>query len=151
MGNWFLWEEWKRNLALIVEEEAAKAGVTPFPLWDFSGFNPLTMEPVPPADDKKTRMKWYFESSHYTTDLGDMIQDRVFDHKESGRTVPDYFGVLITSKNIMNHLDNIREENIRFRESQPKVAKELSDLAAEFDLLDSYAKDANGNNITFKW
>lgn len=51
----------------------------------------------------------------------------------------------------MSHLDNIREENIRFRESQPKVAKELSDLAAEFDLLDNYARDANGNNITFKW
>lgn len=151
MGNWFLWEEWKRTLVRILEEEAVKAGVKPFPLWDFSGFNPLTMELVPQPDDKKTRMKWYFEASHYTTDLGDLIQDRVFDHKEPGRTVPDYFGVLITSKNIEGHLKNIREENRRFRELQPSVARELSDSVSKFDLSDSYAKDINGNNITFKW
>lgn len=151
MGNWFLWEEWKRTLVRIVEEEAAKARVKPFALWDFSGFNPLTMELVPPPNDKKTHMKWYFESSHYTTDMGDLIQDRVFDHKEPGRTVPDYFGVLITSRNIEVHLKNIREENQHFRELQPSVAKELLDSASKFDLSDSYAKDINGNNITFKW
>lgn len=151
MGNWFLWEEWKRTLVRIVEEEASKAGVKPFPLWDFSGFNPLTMELVPPPNDKKTHMKWYFESSHYTTDMGDLIQDRVFDHKEPGRTVPDYFGVLITSRNIEGHLKNIREENQHFRELQPSVAKELADLASEFDISNEYVKDIDGKNITFKW
>ena len=51
------WEEWKRALVSIVEDEAAKAGVKPFPLWDFSGFNPLSMELVPHTNDKKTKMK----------------------------------------------------------------------------------------------
>lgn len=151
MGNWFLWEEWKRTLVRIVEEEAAKARVKSFPLWDFSGFNPLTMELVPPPNDKKTHMKWYFESSHYTTDLGDLVQDRVFDHKEPGRIVPDYFGVLITSRNIEGHLKNIREGNQHFRELQPSVAKELSDSASIFDISDKYVKDIDGKNITFKW
>ncbi|MGZ3238723.1 MAG: hypothetical protein ACXU8A_15270 [Burkholderiaceae bacterium] len=151
MGNWYLWEEWKRTLVQIVEEEAAKAHVKPFPLWDFSGFNQLTMELVPAANDKKTHMKWYFESSHYTTDLGDLVQDRVFDHKEQGRTVPDYFGVLITGKNINDHLRKIREENYQFRKTQPLVAKELADLAAKFDFSVDYARDDKGANITFKW
>lgn len=151
MGNWYLWEEWKRTLVHILEEEAAKAGVKPFPLWDFTGFNSLTMESVPSHSDKNNRMKWYFESSHYTTDLGDLVQDRVFDHKEPGRTVPDYFGVLITSENIESHLANIREENRRFHELQPAVVKELFDLASKYDLSDNYARDIHGNNITFKW
>lgn len=151
MGNWYLWEEWKRALVRIIDEEAAKAGVKPFPLWDFSGFNPLTMELVPSADDKKTQMKWYFESSHYTTALGDLMQDRIFGHNEPGRIVPDYFGVLLTSKNIEDHLQNIREENSRFRKLQPIIAKELSDSAATFDLLDDYARDLDGTNVTFKW
>ena len=41
MGNWYLWEEWKRTLVRILEEEAAKAGVKPFPLWDFFRFQPF--------------------------------------------------------------------------------------------------------------
>ena len=151
MGNWFLWEEWKRTIVRVLEEEAAKAGVKPFQLWDFSGFNPLTMELVPPPGEKKAYMKWYFEASHYTTDLGNLIQDRVFDHNEPGRTVPDYFGVLITSRNIDGHLNNIREENRLFRELQPSVAKELSDGVSKYDISDSYARDINGKNITFKW
>jgi len=101
--------------------------------------------------DTLTRMKWYFESSHYTTDLGDLIQDRVFDYKDLSRTVPDYFGVLITSQNIEEHLANIREQNQRFRELQPSVAKELSDAASKFDISDEYARDITGANITYKW
>lgn len=151
MGDWYLWEEWKRALVRVLEEEAEKAGVTPFPLWDFSGFNDYTMEPVPRAGDKKTRMKWYFEASHYTTDLGDLVQDRVFDHKEPGRTVPGHFGVLLTSRNIESHLRKLREENKRFREAQPPVARELSDMAAHFDLLDDYARDMFGSNVTVTW
>lgn len=151
MGSWFLWEEWKRNLVRILEEESVKSGVAPFPLWDFSGFNTLTMELVPAPEDKKTHMKWYFEASHYTTNLGDLIQDRVFDHKEPGRTVPKYFGVLISEKNIISHLKNIRQDNRRFRELQPAVARELSDMASKYDLLDNYAKDINGRNVTQKW
>jgi hypothetical protein len=151
IGNWFLWEEWKRALVSIVEEEATKAGVEPFPLWDFSGFNSLTMELVPSPDDTKKHMKWYFESSHFTTDLGDLIRDRVFDHQEPNRTVPDYFGVLITGKKIEQHLKNIREENLKFHKLQPNVTNQLSDLAAKFDLSDTYARDIDGNNITFKW
>lgn len=150
-GNWYLWEEWKRNLVRILEEEAEKAGVKPFPLWDFSGFNPLTTEPVPPSDDKKTHMKWYFEASHFTTDLGDLVQDRVFGYREKGRIVPDYFGVLITSRNIDQHLKDIREEELRFRELQPTVTKNMSDMASQYKILKDYAKDASGNNITFKW
>ncbi len=151
VGNWYLWEQWKRTLVRIVEEEAAKAGVKPFPLWDFSGFNSLTMELVPTPEDKKTHMKWYFESSHYTTDLGDLIQDRVFEHKQLSRKVPDDFGVLITSKNIEDHLRKVREDNRHFRTLQPAVAKELSDMASPFDISDNYVRDVDGTNITFKW
>jgi hypothetical protein len=132
MGNWTLWEEWKRALVDIVEEEAKIAGVTPFPLWDFSGFTPLTTEYVPSDNEKDTKMEWYFESSHFTTDLGDLIQDKVFNRNILSNNVPDYFGVLITSKNIDEHLEETRVLNLRFREEQPNVAKELQELASKY-------------------
>jgi hypothetical protein len=132
MGNWTLWEEWKRALVDIVEEEAKIAGVTPFPFWDFSGFTPLTTEYVPAENEKDTKMEWYFESSHFTTDLGDLIQDKVFNRNILSNNVPDYFGVLITSKNIDEHLEETRVLNLRFREEQPNVAKELQELASKY-------------------
>ena len=58
--------------------------------------------------------------------------------------------MLITSDNIEQHLTNIRKQNQDFRELQPSVAKQLFDLASEYDLSDSYARDINGRNITFK-
>lgn len=151
MGSWPLWEEWKRSLVNIVEEEAAKAGVAPFPIWDFTGFNPLTMEPVPPVSDKQTHMKWYFESSHYTTDLGDLVQDRVFAYKEPGRNLPDYFGVLITGKTLDEHLLGIRAQNRKFRETQPLVAKEIQRSASGFDLSEDFARNTSGSNVTATW
>ncbi len=134
LGDWALWEEWKRTLVSIVEEEAGIAGVEPFPFWDFSGFNPLTVEPVPPASESGIKMKWYFESSHFTTGMGDMIQDRVFGREASGRKVPDYFGVLLTKGNIEDHLAKIRIDNLKFREDQPDVADELLRLASKYDV-----------------
>lgn len=149
MGSWYYWEEWKRKLVRVVEEEASFAGVKPFPLWDFSGFNPLSMERVPSREDERARMRWYVESSHYSTAMGDLLQDRVFDHHEPGREVPDYFGVRITSQNIESHLTDIRRQNVRFRTLQPDVAAELAEMAAQYDFAD-YIRDEEGNSITFK-
>ncbi len=149
MGSWFFWEEWKRELVRVVEEEGTRSGIKPFPLWDFSGFNPLSMERVPQPNDKTTKMEWYLESSHYTSALGDLLQDRIFGHHEPGRQVPDYFGVLITSRNIEYHLADLREQNLRFRELQSDVAAELKAMASEYEFAD-YIRDVDGNSITFK-
>jgi len=59
--------------------------------------------------------------------------------------------VLITSDNIEQHLTNIRKQNQDFRELQPSVAKQLSDLASKYELSKSYARDIDGENITNKW
>ena len=41
------YEFWLRKLVRINEEEAARAGRPPLPLWDFSDTNTITREPVP--------------------------------------------------------------------------------------------------------
>ena len=84
----------------INEQEAARSGESPYPLWDFSGYNSLTTEDVPPDGDSETQMKWYWESSHYKKELGDLVLDRIFDYHHPERIVPDDFGVLLTPKNI---------------------------------------------------
>lgn len=151
MGSWPMWEEWKRALVEIIEEEAIIAGVNPFPIWDFSGFNDLTAEPVPSSNAKHIRMRWYFESSHYTTDLGDLIQDRVFSYKDSARSFPDNFGVLITMKNIDDHLLAIRAQNRQFRRKFPEVASALQIMASKYKLSENFALGVDGKNMTAIW
>ena len=93
VGLWPLFEEWKRKLVDINEKEAAIAKKPHYSLWDFSGYNSLTTEDVPPDGDSETQMKWYWESSHYKKELGDLVLDRIFNYHHPERTVPDDFGV----------------------------------------------------------
>ncbi len=58
---------------------AERARGDAFELWEFSGADPrTTAEEVPLPDDKRARTRWYWESSHYRKELGDVVLARVF-------------------------------------------------------------------------
>jgi hypothetical protein len=97
------YEFWLKELVRINEEEAARAGRQPLPLWDFSDLNSITSEPFPPPDDPAP-MRRYWEISHYRKATGDLILDRIFGHADPDRALPADFGVLLTGANIEQHL-----------------------------------------------
>jgi len=123
-GRWPLFEAWKRRLAAMVEARR-QAGAT-IDLWDFTGYSPVTTEPVPPPGDKKTEMAGYWEVSHYKSVVGDRVLDTLF-----GRTGPDgsSFGVRLTPESLEPHLALIRHEQQAFRTRYPEVAAELAERA----------------------
>ncbi|MDH4226742.1 MAG: hypothetical protein OEV59_03155 [Deltaproteobacteria bacterium] len=122
-------EDWKRLLVKINEEEAAKRGRSPFPLWDFSGYNSVTTEHVP-FDNEPQEMKYYIESSHYLKAAGNLALDRAFSHSEPGRNVPKDFGVLLTSKNIEATIEKTRRDGELYRRTHPKDIAEITEEAA---------------------
>ena len=97
------YEFWQRELIRINEEEAARAGRKPFPLWDFSNANSITREAIPAATDL-TPMHWFWEISHYRSATGSLILDRVLEHSSAGPALPADFGVRLTSATIDAHL-----------------------------------------------
>jgi len=103
MGLGERYEYWLKELTSINEQEAARAGRTPFPLWDFSDANTVTREPFPVANDPSL-MRWFWEYSHYRKEAGDLVLDRMFGYQAAGRTVPPDFGVKLTGENIEDHL-----------------------------------------------
>lgn len=107
-GLWATWEDWKRMLVRINEDEAAKAGKHPFPLWGFSGFNSITTERFPALGDTQTKMRGYWESSHYKKETDGLVLDRIFGRATPERPVPADFGVLLDSKKLETHLDGVR-------------------------------------------
>lgn len=128
---WPQFEEWRRSLVAINEEEAQQFGQAPFPLWDFSTYNEFTMETIPPLHDTTTSMNWYWDSSHYKKELGDFVLDKVLNNLESRGVDPDDFGVLLTSKNIETHLEKIRADRQLYIESIPEEARRIEAICGE--------------------
>jgi hypothetical protein len=91
------YEFWLKELVRINEEEAARAGLRPLPLWDFGDANTVTSEALP---TDTTPMRWFWDPSHYRKAAG----DRIFDFQDPARALPADFGVRVTAANIDVHL-----------------------------------------------
>lgn len=131
MGLWDEWEIWKREMVRINEEEATTAGKAPFLLWDFSGYNQYTTEEVPPEGDKDTKMRWYWEGSHYKSALGDIVLNRIFGIMAPGTESPDDFGILLDGKTVDAHLEAIRQAQKGYRQTHQSDYKRIHDFAVE--------------------
>lgn len=100
-GNLNRFEIWKKNVTLIANE----FNLT---LWDFSGYNSITTEEV------KTPMQFYWDSSHFTEMVGDIILAKVI---QNSNVLPSDFGVKLTPKNIDEHLKNTALQREKYYES----------------------------------
>lgn len=125
-GLWQQWETWKRELVSINEQEAAIAGKTVFPFWDFSGYDPISTETVPPPEDQQTLMKWFQDSSHYTRAAGQKIVQRLF-----VTPAQDDWGKILSSENITEHLQSIRQARHRYELSHPDDLADIMQTAGE--------------------
>jgi len=119
------YEFWQRELVRINEEEAARAGRKPFPLWDFSDASSVTREIVPERTDL-TPMRWFWEFSHYRHTAGNLILDRIFGHDRSDSALPADFGVRLTSENISAHLTHSRAEIADWAATNSGFATQIS-------------------------
>ncbi len=127
-GLWNEWEQWKHQLVTLNESVAAEQGKRPFALWDFSGYNAYTTEEAPATGDIATQMQWYWESSHYKKELGDLVLDQIFSYSHLDRIIDKDFGVQLTSKNIELHLQKIRNDRQDWRASHIEDVIEIEAL-----------------------
>lgn len=132
-GLWQQWEGWKREMVRIIDTEARQANAVPIPLWDFSGYDDISTEAVPAWEDKKTVMRWYSDSAHYTPDLGKRIIQRMF-----MPTIPEQqgaWGTRIDGSNLEQHLEQIRAARTNYRTSHPQDIAEIENTAREVDRI----------------
>lgn len=107
-GAWEAFEDWKRKLAEIT------------PIWDFSGYNSITTEPL------SHNMKNYMDNSHYRKEIGDLVLNRIGQYNED--RVPADFGVLLTPETVENHLQKIREDQKEWISNNPDVVDFVENL-----------------------
>jgi len=142
-GLWPQYEDWKRDLVDVLTAEAKQDHAKPFPLWDFSGFNSITTEPIPFFGDKQHMMRWWWEPSHYQEATGHLMLDRVLDYKPDLANVPPDFGVLLSPSNIDSWLAETRERGRVYRRDQP------GEVAVVADKILPLIADADGTNCGY--
>ena len=119
---WDDFEQWKIDVVALVEEEAQNAGEPAFPLWDFTGYNRITMEPVPDSSDIHTRMRWHLDASHVSRAAGDLIQTVMLE--TDGRRFAD-FGKRVDSGNIEQSIRQNRKKRAAYAKRSQRDLKEI--------------------------
>lgn len=112
MGLLTNFHDWKQELLKIVATVNKRHGVA-LTLWDFAGYNHVTMEPVPVVDSIP-EMRWYRDSSHYREATGNLIIQKLLGDKDA----PQDFGVRLSLDRIESHLEQERETALR-KQGQP--------------------------------
>ena len=108
-------DNWKRSLVTVVASRRQQG--CDIRLVDFSGFNRITTEAIPQATGKEN-MQYYWEHSHYRSEVGQMILARLFAKDQPGAA--DDFGVELTADNIEEHLRDSRRKLSDYVTSHPK-------------------------------
>jgi hypothetical protein len=107
-GQWAMYERMKREIVKII------------PVWDFSGYNSVTIEQI------NDNMKNYIDDSHYRKEIGDLLLNRILSYKEE--KVPADFGVFITPDNIESHLAQIRANREEWAKNNLEVVNLVENI-----------------------
>jgi|CXWL01.1.fsa_nt_gi hypothetical protein len=116
-GLWPAYEQWKTDVVMSLAANKV-------PLWEFGGADPrFTAEVVPAQGDKSSRMKWYWESSHYRREMGDVALERVLGAPEREETRG--FGVPLTPANVVPELERVKAEIEAWKTAHPEELQEM--------------------------
>jgi len=127
MGLYEDFERAKRDLVALCGEFNADDRLQ---LWDFSGYNSVTMERLP-APHQGDRMDWYWEQAHYTSAAGDLMLARMLGKTATTNEIPTDFGVRLGPANIDEHLVQMRRGRLRYHRSNQDAQAIIADIVAD--------------------
>jgi hypothetical protein len=135
-GEWPGIENGKRFLVQLLANDANKHPDRPvFPLYDFSNYTSITTEDIPSAGSRD-EMKYYWESSHFKAEVGDLVLSRIF----NVGVVPNGFGVRLDRETIETELTNIRAQQQIYRTSNEedvaRIQQDITDYKKKHDIRD---------------
>jgi len=120
-----LFRQWLRELACVVA--STDSGRMSVRLWDFSGYNSVTTEAIPPFGSKE-RMQWYQDSVHFSRRTGRAIVDTVLGFPPSELGKDQTFGVQVTPANIDEYFEHRRIDRERYLAANPEIEAEIATL-----------------------
>ena len=116
IDRWGEFEQWKRDLVKLIEEEGFQAAV---PLYDFATYGVLNKERLPPPNDR-TLMQFWWDNSHAKPSLGNLVLYHLFGQSDPKQPVPDTFGPRLTVEGIEAHLQAQRDASAEYSQNYPE-------------------------------
>ena len=110
-------DNWKRNLTLLNEKVALGYSLIPYNVWDFSGYNSYNSISLPSIENKEQQLDWFWESTHYKKELGDLMLNEMFNSNNLDIQNKKKFGKKITSKNVDEHLKKNKKDQISWEDN----------------------------------
>ncbi len=129
-GLWACFEDMKRALVRLNEEEARRAGRPAFVLLDFSGSLGPALEELPTERDHK--MSGFWEPVHFKTELGDRVLAEVMAQAPAA-AVPEAFATRLDASSLEGHLAQLRAHQKDFETRHANVAEHIRELARTAD------------------
>lgn len=131
IGEWNSMENGKRELTGILNDDAQIYNNTSrIPLIDFSGYNLITTEALPGNDQDE--MKYYWDSSHFKEIVGDLVLSRLLTNTSENQKMPADFGISLTAENIEEISENIRANQLSYRQTHPQDAEKIQSQVKEY-------------------
>jgi hypothetical protein len=118
MGYWPDYERWKRELAgLAASARASGVDVT---AWDFGGYEPPVLEPVPHRSDRRSGMQWFWDPVHYKVGLGNEMIAAF-----SGAATLFPASARLVPEDVEARLAAVRRDRDRYRQKNAEAILEL--------------------------
>ncbi len=130
IGLWDGFESWKRAIVAIAREEGGASGAR-IPVWDFTGPSAYTVEAVPPPRRDAAPMRWWWESSHFRPELGNLVIARVMGAPVDGPPL----GVRLDEGSIDEHLAALRAGLDGFAARSPGERTRVESIARQLRRL----------------
>lgn len=118
LGLFDIYLKWIKDISQSVNQVNNQYGTNLVELYDFSGINYITTEKIPKNINHK--MRYHFESSHYTSNTGDIILDRLY-----GKNT---FGYKLNNIDINDYLHIKKEKILKFFDGENDTFKEIENM-----------------------
>jgi hypothetical protein len=130
-GLWPVFEQWKLRLLREVARLNAAHPEARVVLWDFSGYGALQCEAIPAKGDLVHGTRWYWESGHFKSALGERMLERVFG-AAGAEPQPEEFGYRLDAANWNENRDRIARERRACLAAEPAMFRDAAAMVAAF-------------------
>lgn len=126
-----VFEQWKLRLVREVARLNAAHPAARVVLWDFSGYGALQCEAIPAKGDIVHGTRWYWESGHFKSALGERMLERVFGAAGT-EPRPAEFGFRLNAANWNENSDRIARERQACLAAEPAMFRDAAGMVADF-------------------
>jgi hypothetical protein len=127
-GYWNQYKGWKKEIIKINENLADEFNTTPISLWDFSGYNTYTLEPVPDLQDKITQMRYFSDDVHFSHELGAEILRTINNVPTNNPPI----GTQLGSNSVSSQLSGMEKQHLLYLENQTQQTEDIWQLCDYF-------------------